>query len=122
MLLCLPPCLGNGVAMTPVGVTVGLAVTPVGVAVTPGVAMTRVEVAVTPVGVAIVPKARTPVGVACSFEPMGLAMTPVGVAIVPLGLPSPRFTNACVCWSFTENQNNCQVLTTILITHSPINH
>ena len=63
--------------------------TPVGVAMTPvGVAMTPVRVVMTSVGVAIVPRAMTPVGVACRFEPMGLAMTPVGVAIVPRGLQS----------------------------------
>jgi hypothetical protein len=32
MLLCLPPCLKNEVARTPVGVAMGMAITPVGVA------------------------------------------------------------------------------------------
>ena len=67
-----------------------------------GVARTPVGVDMTPVGVAIVPRAMTPVGVACRFEAMGLAMTPVGVASVPKDLQSKSKTRgpfecSCAC-------------------------
>jgi hypothetical protein len=65
-------------SLTPVGVAigrttpVGVPMTRVGVAMTPvGVAMTPIWVAGTPVGVATVPRARTPVGVACRLCPWG---------------------------------------------------
>jgi len=62
------PCWGGHRRTTPVGVPrtrVGVAMTPVGVAMTP------IWVAGTPVGVATVPRARTPVGVACRLCPWG---------------------------------------------------
>ena len=59
-----------GLAMTPGGH--GVPMTPVGVAMTPaGVAMNPRKEAMTSVGVAIISRARTPVGVACKLCPWG---------------------------------------------------